>query len=240
MHMVSFAFFFFYCRCCCCGWCCGCWCCGRALNDAFPACLIDLKRAVQYARDNAARYGGDASFVVASGGSAGGHLALLLTLTSRRHVSELQPGFERADCSVQAGVTLYAPTDLGKDASDDDNQLERWLERIVVKQKKSEARRLFELLDPMWHVREQSVRDNAPLLMVHGSNDALVPIDQPQRFVGELRARGASPERALLLEVDGAQHGFDLTATPKSAAINRFVHKWTRHWHARLSHTPND
>lgn len=76
-------------------------------EHAFPANVVDLKQCLVWIRANAARYGGDGAFVVASGGSAGGHLALLLALTgeasgaSSSLRSLLQPGFENADTRVQ-------------------------------------------------------------------------------------------------------------------------------------------
>ena len=48
---------------------------------AFPAHIIDVKRAIAWVRENIADYGGDPDFIAITGGSAGGHLASLAALT---------------------------------------------------------------------------------------------------------------------------------------------------------------
>ena len=48
----------------------------------FPDHLIDLKRALAWIREHIAEFGGDPGFVAATGGSAGGHLSSLLSLTA--------------------------------------------------------------------------------------------------------------------------------------------------------------
>ena len=58
----------------------------------FPGHLIDIKRALNWIRKNAEKYGVDPEFVVVTGGSAGGHLASLMALTQNQ--PEFQPGFE--------------------------------------------------------------------------------------------------------------------------------------------------
>lgn len=77
-----------------------------AIDHAFPANMIDLKHAISFVRKNAAKYGGDGRFIVLSGGSAGGHLALLMTLSSEREKDVFQPSFESENCSVQGLIGL--------------------------------------------------------------------------------------------------------------------------------------
>src|SRR5690606_24162223 len=76
----------------------------------FPDQLVDTKRAIAWAKANAARFGGDADFVAISGNSAGAHLASLAALTWDD--PQYQPGFEDADTSVRACVSLYGVYDL--------------------------------------------------------------------------------------------------------------------------------
>jgi hypothetical protein len=58
----------------------------------FPDHIIDCKRALKWVKENIASYGGDPDFIVTTGGSAGGHLSALLSLTP--NLPEFQPGFE--------------------------------------------------------------------------------------------------------------------------------------------------
>ena len=77
---------------------------------AFPAHIIDVKKAIAWLRENIADYGGNPDFIAITGGSAGGHLSSLAALTGNR--SEWQPEFEEADTSIQAAVPFYGVYDF--------------------------------------------------------------------------------------------------------------------------------
>ena len=57
-----------------------------------------MKKAIAWVKEHIEEYGGDPSYVVITGGSAGGHLAALAALTPND--PEYQPGFEGADTRV--------------------------------------------------------------------------------------------------------------------------------------------
>ena len=61
-----------------------------APKHPLPAQIIDVKKAIAWTRENIASYGGDPSYLVVTGGSAGGHLAALAALTPGE--PEYQPG----------------------------------------------------------------------------------------------------------------------------------------------------
>lgn len=72
---------------------------------AFPASVVDAKRALAWIRGHAHSLGVDPTRVVAAGNSAGAHLAMFLALSPGD--PSFQPGFESADTSVSAAVGLY-------------------------------------------------------------------------------------------------------------------------------------
>src|SRR5262249_42021899 len=80
--------------------------------DTFPAQLYDVKAAVRFLRANAASLKVDPDRIGAMGFSAGGHLALLLGMTSP------PDGFDGAETKgvsssrVQAVVDFFGPVDL--------------------------------------------------------------------------------------------------------------------------------
>ncbi|MBW2294438.1 MAG: alpha/beta hydrolase, partial [Deltaproteobacteria bacterium] len=76
----------------------------------FPDHLLDLKRVVKWIREEIHNYGGDPEFIVATGGSAGGHLSSLLTLTANDPA--YQPGFESVDTSLSGCVPFYGVYDF--------------------------------------------------------------------------------------------------------------------------------
>jgi acetyl esterase/lipase len=78
----------------------------------WPTNLYDCKNAVRFLRVNAKRYQVDVDHLGVIGGSAGGHLALMVAYTSE--VKELTPESPYPGISdkVQACVDMYGPTDL--------------------------------------------------------------------------------------------------------------------------------
>jgi acetyl esterase/lipase len=68
----------------------------------YPDSHVDAKRVIAWVRRHGGEYGADSRTVIASGTSAGGHLASMLALTP--HDPAFQPGFEDADASVTAVV----------------------------------------------------------------------------------------------------------------------------------------
>jgi acetyl esterase/lipase len=73
-----------------------------APSARYPDYLVDAKKVIAWVRAHAGEYGADPRTLVASGTSAGGHLASMLGLTPGD--PEFQPGFESADTSVTAVV----------------------------------------------------------------------------------------------------------------------------------------
>ena len=49
----------------------------RLAPDTVPGRIIDVKKTIAWTRKNIASYGGDPSYLVVTGGSAGGHPAAL-------------------------------------------------------------------------------------------------------------------------------------------------------------------
>lgn len=71
----------------------------------FPDHLIDVKRVLAWVRAEGTSYGGDPTVVFVAGSSSGGQLAALAALTPND--PRYQPGFETADTSVLAAISLY-------------------------------------------------------------------------------------------------------------------------------------
>lgn len=169
----------------------------------FPEHLIDVKRALAWTRENAHRWGGDASFLAISGNSAGGHLAALAALTWDR--KELQPGFEEADTRVQAAVTLYGVYDwTDRHGHWPHRGIRHYLRLVVMGRRFRGARDHYELASPIGHVR----KDAPPWFLVHGDRDSLVPVDESRRFADALGDISESP--VVYSEVPDAQHAFEI------------------------------
>jgi acetyl esterase/lipase len=55
------------------------------------------------------------------------------------------------------------------------------------------------------------------MLVVHGDLDTYVPVEMARSFVSHVR--DASANTVTYVELPGAQHGFDLTASPRTRAV---------------------
>ena len=168
----------------------------------WPDHLVDCKQALAWIRAHIAEYGGDPDFVVATGGSAGGHLAAMMGLTAND--PEFQPGFESIDTSVQAMIPFYGVFDWTRSNGDRDNGLADILRRFIVKQRLSEAREVYERASPLYRVGP----DAPPALVVHGDLDTLAPVSVAREFVAKLREVSKSP--VVYAELHGAHHAFEL------------------------------
>jgi acetyl esterase/lipase len=186
----------------------------------FPDHLIDLKSALHWIREHIAEYGGDPDFVVATGGSAGGHLSSLLALTAGD--PEYQPGFESVDTSVRACVPFYGIYDF---TNEYDLQaysgLGGFVERVVMKKNQAEDKEAFRRASPLHRVHP----DAPPFFVVHGSHDSLASVEEARHFADVLRK--VSREPAIYAEIPGAQHAFEvfhsLRTTHVVRAVDRFL-----------------
>lgn len=128
----------------------------------FPDQLVDVKRVIAWVRAHGHEYGADPSQVFVSGSSAGAHLAAMAALTANNPV--LQTGFEAADTSVTAAITLYGYYG----ALDTDSDL---------------------AASPMAHTGH----DAPPFFVAHGDLDTRVPVQAARDFVDQLRNGSSHP-----------------------------------------------
>ena len=187
----------------------------------WPDHIVDCKRAVAWTREHIGSYGGDPGFIGIAGGSAGGHLAALLALSAGDPA--FQPGFEDADCHVDACVPIYGQYDMtcrgGKTVRDWGDL--RLLQRQVFKTTLAEHPEVFEAASPLCRLRE----DAPPFFVIHGRNDTLIPVAEARDFVRELRR--VSRSAVLYAELPYTQHAFDVLPSVRSAhavaAVVRFL-----------------
>jgi acetyl esterase/lipase len=178
----------------------------------WPDHLVDLKYALKWIREHADEYGIDPSFVAVTGGSAGGHLTAMMALTAND--PEYQPGFELADTTVQAAVPVYAVYDLTNRLG---TMLETFrgqmLEPMIMKAFFDKEPEKFHRASPLDRVHA----DAPPFLIVHGDRDTLAPVEDAQLFVKTLRETSRS--EVMYTELRGAQHAFDIFASPRTARM---------------------
>ncbi|MDJ0925767.1 MAG: alpha/beta hydrolase [Acidimicrobiia bacterium] len=178
----------------------------------WPDHLVDVKAGLAWVREHASEYGGDASFLVVSGGSAGGHLAAMAGLTENQ--PQYQPGFEDADTSVKVAVPIYGIYDMTNRLGRQSKQfLPQLVEPLVVKAYLEDEPEKFFDASPIDRVHP----DVPPFVVPHGDLDTLSPVDEARAFVEQLRA--ASSSRVVYMEFPGAQHIFDIGYSYQSAQM---------------------
>jgi acetyl esterase/lipase len=187
-------------------------------KNAWPAHIVDVKRAIAWIREHGAEYGADPSFIVITGGSAGGHLTAMAALTPND--PEYQPEFESSDTTLQAAVPHYGVYDFvdGKTVSDWGTR--RMIERIVIKKPFKTHREEFEKASPVYRANP----DAPPFFVIHGAHDSLAPISAARRFVEKLRAVSKKP--VVYAELPGAQHAFDVFPSIRTAHVIRGVERF--------------
>lgn len=202
-------------------------------RSRWPEHIVAAKRALAWIREHIADYGGDPSFIAATGGSAGGHLASLLALTPNDPT--FQPGFADSDTSVQACVPHYGVYDFAATSGSRTSaaRMRGLLARFVMGPDPTHED--YVAASPLDRIADAA----PPFFVIHGDQDSLVPVREARRFVDALRAGSQQP--VAYAEVPGAQHAFDIFPSIRSAHVVRGVERfleWTRRHHAPASARP--
>lgn len=155
----------------------------------WPACFEDVKTAIRWAKEHAAEFKGDPRRIALFGHSAGGQLVCLAAVQADESTR------------VQAIVAFAAVTNFEQDLASRGGltpSLQALLDR--PKEVTAESLALLRELSPITHVQAGT----PPFLLVHGTADKTVPLQQSLDFQTKLRATGGTCE---LLEIRGAGHG---------------------------------
>jgi acetyl esterase/lipase len=184
-----------------------------------PEAVADVNRAVRYIRYHARDFGIDPERLGVTGGSAGGHLSLMLGVASDRGNPHSTDAVERTSSRVQAVACFFPPTDFlnygekGKVAFTEDGVLAGFRTAIDVREfdmrtkrlehmgDKDKLKALYRRVSPLAHVSSTA----PPTLIIHGDADKLVPIQQAEMMVEKLKKAGVPAE---LVVKKGATHGW--------------------------------
>ncbi len=167
---------------------------GSSPKFKIPEIVADVRRSVRFIRLHAAKYGVDPERLGVYGGSAGGHLSLMLGTTSDDGDDDAKDSVDRVSNRVAAVVAYFPPTDL----------------RGLVRAPPNESKRFPALnfdpekapdYSPIVHVTS----DDPPTLLIHGDKDRLVPLRNSQNILTKLQDEKIATR---LLVLEGAEHGF--------------------------------
>lgn len=192
---------------------------GSQPRFTIPEILDDMHRATRWIRANAKRFQIDPDNLGIYGGSAGGHLSLMLGMVHRPGDPKAKDPVDRQPSGVQAVGCFFPPTDflnwskpdevmLGKPhilpnippAFDFHRQDSKTGQFITITDQ-AEREKIGKAISPITHVGPKS----APVQLVQGTNDLLVPDFQARIFETAMKKAGIPCD---LIIKEGAGHGW--------------------------------
>lgn len=154
----------------------------------FPAAVEDVERAVQYVKSHASEYKVDPKRIALMGESAGGHLVSFV-------------GAQNKPASrVAAVVSFYGPHDFEARAVQHGKLSDSVKAFLGVAELNEHTRRILREASPITYVH----KGMPPFLLIHGTNDPLVPYDQSVKMCEKMKQAGGSCE---VFTVEDAGHG---------------------------------
>jgi acetyl esterase/lipase len=167
---------------------------GSSPKFEMPEIVADLRRAVRFIRYHADSYGFDAERLGLWGGSAGGHLSLLLATTAHIGIQDAAEEFEEGPGRVAAVVVYCPPSDLLRLVESSAVDLLEACPALALEGDQ------FTEFSPIHHVSSNA----PPTLILHGSQDEIVPIVEGESMHQVLQKSGVISK---FLAIAGAGHG---------------------------------
>jgi len=167
----------------------------------------DVNRGVRFIRHHARQYGIDPNRIGVAGGSAGGHLSLMLATCGGPGVPDANDPVDRESSTVQAAAVFFPVTDLLNLGHSTENPGDGGPPKSFVKafgpRSKEPAvwQEIGRAMSPIYQVTAQS----PPVLILHGDADTLVPLEQSEWFVARVRKAGGTVQ---LVVRHGKTHGW--------------------------------
>lgn len=156
-------------------------------------CVSDSKSAIRWVRENAEELGVDPNRIVASGGSAGGHLAAATAI-----LPDFDEPFENTSISSKPNaLVLFNPVLMTKSVKGLTDGYEHKFKNFTEKRLGTSA----ESMSPYHHISS----DTPPTIIFHGTEDTTVPFESIQLFTEKMKEVG---NNCMLFGYEGEPHGF--------------------------------
>lgn len=175
---------------------------GSVPRYTVPDAIADVKRAIRFVRLHARQYDIDPETIGVVGASSGGHLALMAGLTADDGQPDARDPVERVGNRVRAIVAWFPPTDFVNWGFPSGYRLIEKVRPILFEQALGKVTVLesqLRSISPVYQVTASA----PPLLLIHGSADLLVPLQQSKL----IKARYEEVQRPVsLITAPGARH----------------------------------
>ncbi len=180
-------------------------------NSHFPDAVEDAKCAVRWIRAHAADYNIDPQNIAVIGGSAGGHLAMMVGYSSDIPDFDVQCIEDSISSSVQAVVNLYGPVDLTTDYTKGHSLVNNFIGKSYEENPVG-----YELASPIKYISN----DDPPTLIFHGTIDDLVPVSQADSLKKNLDKAGVANE---YYRMKGWPHAMDMAQPVNDYCKNKMM-----------------
>lgn len=185
----------------------------RTQNVAvFPALLEDVKAAARFLRAHSEEFAIDKEKGAVMGESAGAYLATLAAVSG--NTREFDKGENLSESSeFQAAVNIYGRSDMVRGWYEKRDQgRKRNGTELLLGGKPDEIPELYEKASPVCYIR----KGLPPFLLLHGSNDKMVPQIQNDLFYEKLIESGNEADYYI---IEDAGHGADEFYQPEIKKI---------------------
>lgn len=177
-------------------------------HPTWPQALLDCKNAVRFLRVNAEKYRIDPDRIAVMGGSAGGHLALMVAFTEGEEGLEPEGPWPGVSSRVAAVGNFYGITNLlTRQRVDKEGrptgELAPGSSLRFTGKTREEGADIWRFASPVTHVKPGL----PPVFITHGKKDATVDYLQALELAKVLETAGV-PHRMVILEK--AVHSYDL------------------------------
>ena len=170
----------------------------------FPAQIHDLKAAIRFLRVHGATWKLQTKKMVIAGDSAGGHLAALVGVSNGNSELEGVIGNDRArNSDVQGIISFYGAANLAtilQQSTPHGLSVRVPALELLLGALPTNAPALTRLASPVFHVD----RGDPPLLLLHGDQDAQMPVNQSLELFGAYQKVKAPAQLEI---VTGGGHG---------------------------------
>ena len=169
--------------------------------------IDDMHRGIRFVRHHADKYGIDPDRIGVTGGSAGGHLSLMLATTGGPGDPNATDPIDRESSAVQAVAIFYPVTDLLNLGASTENPGDGGPPKSFVQAFGPNSTHLEHWktigreTSPIYHVHDNM----PPTLIYHGDADTLTPLEQSEWYVEKVREQGCEIE---LVVHPGGEHGW--------------------------------
>ncbi len=183
---------------------------GGSPKYLIPEIVADVRRGIRFIRFNAKQWGVDANRLGVFGGSAGGHLSLMIGNASDNGDPAAKEDFMKESNRVASVVAYFPPVDLrpivrGVGAPNDGSVGSRF-PALNFEKEKAAAYSPITFVTP----------DDPPTLLIHGDKDSLVPIINSQTIYDAFKKNNV---KTNFVTIPGAEHGFQGEDAKRASAL---------------------